>query len=69
MGRGGKEAGRGGDRFKVRDLIADERCTQAILDLHSADVGRRVVPEVAAEEEIQSEASEWQLRGREERED
>jgi hypothetical protein len=29
---GRKETGRGKDRFKIRDLFADERCSQVILD-------------------------------------
>ena len=34
------------DRWKIRDLLADERCSQAILDfLASTDVGRRVPAE------------------------
>jgi hypothetical protein len=66
-----RETWRGGrDRFKIQDLLVDERCMQAIPDfLHSTDVGRRVIPEVTADEEIQCEGSEWELREREEREE
>ena len=33
---------RGGDRFRIADLFADERCTEAILEfLESTDVGRK----------------------------
>jgi len=30
-----KEAGRGKSRWKIRDLIADGRCSQAVLDFLS----------------------------------
>jgi hypothetical protein len=63
-----KETGRGKSRWKVRDLLADERCSRAILDfLSTTDVGRRVPAPV--EEDAQSEASEWELRERREREE
>ena len=59
------ETVRGKDRFKNRDLFADERCSQAILDSPAiTDVGRRIPG--AAEEDAQSEASERDLREREE---
>jgi len=36
-----RETGRGRVRFKVRDLLADERCSRSILDfLSTMDVGR-----------------------------
>ena len=55
-------------RWTVRDLLADERCSRAVLDfLATTDVGR-LVP-VPAEEDAQSEASEWELRERREREE
>jgi len=42
-----KETGRWKDWWKVRDLLADGRCSQAVLDfLSSADIGRRVPAEV-----------------------
>jgi len=52
----------------VLDLLADERCVQAVLAfLSSTDVGRLVPPlEV---EDAGSEASEWELRERQEREE
>jgi hypothetical protein len=35
-----EDTGRGKDRFKIRDLFADERCNQAVLDfLSTTDVG------------------------------
>jgi hypothetical protein len=34
-----REAGRGKDRFKIRDLFADERCGQPILDFLSTRIG------------------------------
>lgn len=64
-----KQTGRGRskDRFKIRDVFADERCSQVILDfLSSTEVGRWMP--VAAEEDAASEVSEWKLGGREERE-
>jgi len=70
VGRGReRETGRGKDRFKLRALFAHERRAQAILDfIHSTDVGRGVVPMMAAaEEDAQSEVSEWKSREREER--
>jgi len=59
---------RGRDRTKIVEL-ADERCSQAILDfLATTDVGRTAGPPVAKEgEEGVSEASEWEDREREER--
>jgi len=37
-----KETGKGKDRWKIRDLLADERCGQTVLDfLSTTDVGRR----------------------------
>jgi hypothetical protein len=61
------EAGRCQDRFGIRDLFADERCSQAILDpLTTTHVGR-LAPK-PAEENAQREASEWEPRERNERE-
>ena len=58
-----KETGRWKSRWKVRDLLADERCSRAVLDfLCTTDVGRRVP--APAEEDAQSEAPEWELRER-----
>jgi len=52
--------------WKVRDLLADERCSRAVLDfLSTTDVGRLVL----VEEDAQTEASEWELRERREREE
>jgi hypothetical protein len=63
-----KETGRWKNRWKVRDLLADERCSRAVLDfLATTDVGR-LVP-APAEEDGQSEVSEWELRERREREE
>ena len=62
-----KETGRWRSRWKVQDLLADERCSKAVLDvLATTDVGRRVP---APAEDAQSETSEWELREREEREE
>jgi len=55
-----KETGRWKDRWKIRDLLADERCSQAVLDfLSSTDVGRRVPAE---EGDAVSEVSEAEMR-------
>jgi len=62
-----KETGRGKRRFAVRDLLADDRCSRVVLDfLSTTDVGRQVP--VAAEEDAESEVSEWELWERRERE-
>jgi ribonuclease HI len=64
-----KETGRGKRRWKVRELLADERCSRAVLDfLATTDVGRRVLAP-ADDEDAQSEVSEWELRERREREE
>ena len=63
-----KETGRWKSRWKIRDLLADERCSQAVLDfLSTTDVGRLVPPE--EEGDAGSEVSEWELRERREREE
>jgi hypothetical protein len=50
----------------IRDLLADNRCSRVVLDfLFTTDVGRRVPPQ--AEEDVQSETSEWEFRERRER--
>ena len=61
-----EETGRWKRRWKIRDLLADERCSQAVPDfLTATDVGRRVL----AEEDAGSEASEWELREHREQEE
>ena len=63
-----KERGRGRSRFPIRDLLADDRCSRAVLDfLSTTDVGRLALAPV--EEDAQSEASEWEVRERREQED
>jgi len=58
-----KETGRWKDRWKVRDLMADGRCSRAVLDfLSSTDVGRRVLAETeddAVSAVSQLEEREW----------
>jgi len=50
-----RKTGRGKTRWKIRDLLADERCSQVVLDfLSTTDVGR-LAP---VEEDAGSEASE-----------
>jgi len=40
-----KETGRGKNRYKIRDLLADERCTRSVLDfLRTTRVGCRIGP-------------------------
>jgi hypothetical protein len=42
------------DRFRSRDLMADDRCMRAVLDfLNSTDMGRRVGSDREAEAEAQ----------------
>jgi hypothetical protein len=63
-----KETGRWKSRWKIRDLLADGRCVRAVLDfLSSTDVGRLVPP--LEEMDAGSEASEWELRERQEQEE
>jgi len=63
-----KETERGKRQFAIRDLLADDRCSKAVLDfLSTTGVGRLVPP--PAEEDAQSGASEWELRERREREE
>jgi len=63
--RCGRKLGGWKSRFTVQDLLADVRCSRAVLDLLSAtDVGR-LVP-VPAKEEA---GSEWERRERREREE
>jgi hypothetical protein len=54
-----EEAGRGRDRFKIRDLLADARCSRAVLDFLSTTEVRRWAPNPAADEDAQSATSEW----------
>jgi len=63
-----RDTERGKDRFKIRDLFANEKCSQAALDfLSTMDVGRPV-PD-PAEEDPQSDASQRKVWEREEREE
>ena len=55
------QTGRWKDRWKVRDLLADGRCSRAVLDfLSSTDIGRRVPAE--AEDDAVSAVSELEVR-------
>jgi len=61
----GKETGRWKDRWKIKDLLADGRCSRAVLDfLYSTDVGRRMP--LLEGGDAGSQASEWELRERRE---
>jgi len=66
MDRGAKESGRGKSRSKIRELLADVRCRQAVLDfLSTTDVGS-LAGAGPAEEERGGGASEWEPRERRE---
>jgi len=55
-----KETGKWKARWRIRDLLADERCSQAILDfLTATDVGRRMPAEG---KDTVNEVSEAELR-------
>jgi len=60
---------RGRGRTSIAELLADERCSQAVLQFFAtADVGRTSGPSVAEDEEdAASEASEWEARDQAER--
>jgi len=60
---------RGRDRTSTAELLADERCSQAVLEfLATTDVGRTSGPPVADEDEDAAcEASEWEAREHAER--
>ena len=64
-----KETGRGKRQWKAHELFADQRCSQAILDFLTATDMGRIVPPVEEEADAGSEASEWELRERLERDD
>jgi hypothetical protein len=60
------ETGRAKNRFKIRDLFADERCSRAILHfLATSDVGRRILDTV--EENTRSDIAEGEPRKPEEK--
>jgi len=64
-----KETGRGKRWWKAPELFADRRCGQVVLDfLSSTDVGK-IVPTAEVEDNVESEASEGELRDRREREE
>jgi len=63
-----KETGKGRERWKVHELFAKRTCSQALLDfLSSTDIGK-IVP-VEEGNNVESEASEWELRERVEQEE
>ena len=56
-----KETKRWKSRWTIRDLLANRRCRQAVLDfLSCTDVGR-LVPLLEEEGDAGSEVSEWEL--------
>jgi len=64
-----KEAGRGRWRWKAHELFAEQSCSQAVLDFLSVTEVGKTVPAEEREEDVESEASEWELRERAEREE
>ena len=62
-----KETRKCKSRWKIQDLLADGRCSQAVLDFLTTTSVGKIVP--TAEEDVGSEASEWELRERMEREE
>jgi len=52
------------DRTSIAELLADERCSQAVLQFfETTDVGRTSgTPVAEGEEDAASEASEWEAR-------
>jgi len=64
-----KETGKGRRWWKAHELFAEPGCSQAVLNfLSSTDVGK-IVLAMEAVEDTASEASEWELRERMEREE
>ena len=64
-----KETGRWKSRWRIRDLFADKRFSQVVLDLvMTTDMGR-IVPPVEKESDTGSEVSEWELWERREQEE
>jgi len=56
-----KETGKWKSRWKIRDLLADRKCSRAVLDFLSAtDVGRRVPAEDTVSEVSEAELREWE---------
>ena len=52
-----RDTGKGKNCFKIRDLLADERCTRPVLDfLHTIVVGSRVGPRTVPPEPVDGEA-------------
>ena len=59
-----RETGRGKNRFRIRDLLADERCTRQVLDFfHTTGVGSRVGPKAAPTKQGDEEAEERRSSG------
>jgi len=59
---------RGRDHTSIAELLADERCSQAVLDfLANTGVGRTSGPPVGEEDEAASVTSEWEAREQAER--
>ena len=61
-----KETGKWKSRWKVRDLLANERCSRTVLGFLSATTVGKLVP---PGDDAGSEVSEWELRERREREE
>ena len=61
-----KEARRGKSQLKTRDLLADSRCSQAVLGFLSTTEVGRLVPAEGDAGSVVSEWEFWERRGREE---
>ena len=62
-----KETGKGRRWWKAHEIFADRRYSQAVLNFLASTEVRKTAP--AADEDARSEASEWELRERAEREE
>jgi len=59
-----RDTGRGKIRFKIRNLLAEERCTRSILDfLRTTEVGCRVGPRVVPLEPGEGRSEERRSEG------
>jgi len=59
-----RKTGKGKNRFRIRDLLADERCTRPVLDfLHTTGVGSMVGPKAAPPKPGDEEAEERRSSG------
>jgi len=64
-----KETGKWKSRWKIKDLFADRRCSQAVLDFLSSTDMRGMVPAVEEADDAGSGVSEWELQEHQKREE